>query len=146
MTSMNKAKSEGRFLLRPDVQTSTGFHLFLGQKLDSSLWLHSPLSSSGPCQCLQPLPGRWPFAYGSACPGLIYVFSVWHCSSFSHLQVTMPQALCHPSSLGSERSTHPLLTVSLILPNFIGSVSVAISRNQCPSSWVILSPSWFPSF
>ena len=71
--------------------------------------------------------------------------SVWYLSFFSHLQVTLAEALCHPSSIGSERSTHPLLTVSLILPNFIGSVSVAISRNQCPSSWV-MSPSWFPSF
>ena len=33
----------------------------------------------------------------------------------SHLQVTLAQALCHPSSLGSERSPHPLLTVSLML-------------------------------
>ena len=57
MTSMNKAKSEGRFCSRPDVQTSTGFHLFLGQMVDSSLWLHSPLSNSGPCQCLLPHPG-----------------------------------------------------------------------------------------
>ena len=45
--------------------------------------------------------------------------SVWHCSSFSHLHVTVPQALCHPSSLGSGRSPHPLLTVSLMLPRFI---------------------------
>ena len=72
--------------------------------------------------------------------------SVWHRSSFSHLQVTLAQALCHPSSLGSERSPHPLLTVSLMLPRFIASVSVALSRNYCPSSRVILSPSWFPSF
>ena len=55
--------------------------------------------------------------------------SVWHRSSFSHLQVTLAQALCHPSSLGSERSPHPLLTVSLMLPRFFASVSVAISRN-----------------
>ena len=45
--------------------------------------------------------------------------SVWHCSSFSHLQVAVLQALCHPSSLGSGRSPHPLLTVSLMLPRFI---------------------------
>ena len=55
--------------------------------------------------------------------------SVWHLSFFSHLQVTLAEALCHPSSLGSERSPHPLLTVSLMLPRFIASVSVAISRN-----------------
>ena len=55
--------------------------------------------------------------------------SVWLCSSFSHLQVTLAQALGHPSSLGSERSPRPLLTVSLMLPRFIASVSVAISRN-----------------
>ena len=40
----------------------------------------------------------------------------------SHLQVTLAQALCHPSSLGSERSPHPLLTVSLMFPRFIASV------------------------
>ena len=50
----------------------------------------------------------------------------------SHLQVTLAQALCHPSSLGSERSPHPLLTVSLMFPRFIASVSVAISRGYCP--------------
>lgn len=55
--------------------------------------------------------------------------SVWHYTSFSHLQVTLAQALCYPSSLGSERSPRPLLTVSLTLPRFIASVSVAISRN-----------------
>ena len=55
---------------------STGFHLFLGQKLASSLWLHSPLSSSGPCKSLQPHPASLPFARGSACLGLIYLFSV----------------------------------------------------------------------
>ena len=33
MTSMNKAKSEGRFFSRPEVKTSTGFHLFWSQKL-----------------------------------------------------------------------------------------------------------------
>ena len=72
--------------------------------------------------------------------------SVWHCSSFSYHQATMTQAVCHPSSLGSERSPHPLLTVSLMLPRFIAWVSIAIRRNQCRSSWVILSPSLFPSF
>ena len=138
MTSMNKAKSEGRFFFsRPEVKTSTGFHLFSGQKLDSSMWLHSPLSSSGPCQCLQPHPGSWPllmvqpvvhsFTF-SLFPNTKTI-SVWHRSSFSHLQVTLAQAICHPLSLGWERSPHPLLTVSLMLPRFIASVSVAISRN-----------------
>ena len=150
MTSMNKAKSEGRYFSRPDIQTSAGLHLFLGPKVDSSLWLHSPLSSSGPCQCLQPHPGSWPFAHGSACCALFSLFpntktiSVWH-RSFS------PSS--HPGSgpLSSFKSRlrevpRPFLTVSLMVPRFIASVSVAISRDSCPSSWVILSPSWFPSF
>ena len=155
MTSMNKAKSEGRFFfLRPDFQTSTGFHVFLDKSLTPRCGSTALCQAQGPVRVsslilradylpvVQPVLVSFTF---SLFPNTKTI-SVWLCSSFSHLQVTLAQALCHPSSLGSERSSHPLLTVSLTLPRFIASVSVALSRNYCPSSWVNLSPSWFPSF
>jgi len=137
---MNKAKSEGRFFfffVRPDIQTSTGFHLFLGQKLTPRCGSTALCQAQGPVSVSSLILGADPLLMVQ--PVLVsFTFSlflntktisVWHHSSFSHLQVTLAQALCHPSSLGSERSPHPLLTVSLMLPRFIASVSVAISRN-----------------
>ena len=154
MTSMNKAKSEGRFFyiltFRPPLAFICSWVKSLTPRCFSTALCQAqgPVSVSNlilgvdPLLVVQPVLVSFTF---SLFPNT-QTISVWHCSSFSHLQVTVPQALCHPLSLGSKRSLHPLLTISLMLPRFIASVSVAISRNQCPSSWVILSPSWFPSF
>ena len=156
MTSINKAESEGRFffflvlIFRPPLPFICPWVKSLTPRCFSTALCQAqgPVSVSSlflgvdPLLMVQPVLVSFTF---SLFPNT-QTISVWHCSSFSHLQVTVPQALCHPSSLGSERSPHPLLTVSLMLPRFIAWVSIAIRRNQCRSSWVILSPSWFPYF
>ena len=138
MTSMNKAKSEGRFFfLRPDVRPPLAFMCSWDKSLTPCCGSTALCQAQGPVSVSSLILGADPLLVVQ--PVLVsFTFSlflntntisVWLCSSFSHLQVTLAQALCHPSSLGSERSRHPLLTVSLMLPRFIASVSVAISRN-----------------
>ena len=154
MTSMNEAKAEWRFFFfyiltfRPPLAFICSWVKSLTPRCFSTALCQAqgPISVSSLILGVEPLlmvqPALISFNF-SLFPNT-QTISVWHCSSFSHLQVTVPQALCHPSSLGSERSLSP--PNSLMLPRLIASVSVAISRNQCPSSWVILSPSWFPCF
>ena len=132
MTSMNKAKSEGRFFLCP-----LAFICSWDKSLPPRCGSTALCQAQGPVRVsslilqadrlpvVQPVLVSFTF---SLFPNTKTI-SVWHLSFFSHLQVTLAEALCHPSSLGSERSPHPLLTVSLMLPRFIASVSVAISRN-----------------
>ena len=138
MTSVNKAKSEGRFFFyvltfRPPL----AFMCSWDKRLTPCCGSTALCQAQGPVRVsslilqvyhllvVQPVLVSFTF---SLFPNTKTI-SVWLCSSFSHLQVTLAQALCHPSSLGSERSPHPLLTVSLMLPRFIASVSVASSRN-----------------
>ena len=124
---MNKAKSEGRFFyiltFRPPLAFICSWVKSLTPRCFSTALCQAqgPISVSSlilgvdPLLMVQPVEVAFTF---SLFPNT-QTISVWHCSSFSHLQVTVPQALCHPSSLGSERSPHPLLTVSLMLPRFI---------------------------
>ena len=154
MTSMNKAKSEGRFFYILTFRPPLAFICSWVKSLTPHCFPTTLCQAQGPVSVsslilgvdsllmVQPVLVSFTF---SLFPNTKTI-SVWHLSFFSHLQVTLAEALCHPSSLGSERSPHPLLTVSLMLPRFIAWVSIAIRRNQCRSSWVILSPSWFPSF
>ena len=136
---MNEAKSEGSLffffyilMFRPPLAficwvkslTPRGFSTALCQA-QGPISVSSLILGVDPLLMVQPVLVSFTF---SLFPNTKTI-SVGHLSFFSHLQVTLAEALCHPSSLGSERSPYALLTVSLLLPRFIACVSVAIRRN-----------------
>ena len=78
MTSMNKAKSEGRFFfLRPDVRPPLAFMCSWDKSLTPCCGSTALCQAQGPVSVSSLIPGADPFfAHGLACPGLIYLFSV----------------------------------------------------------------------